>query len=78
MATLSLLDGSLRLTVYYDQSDVSFEDDICFCFVEDSVEDERLFRADEVSIYLTPEQAALLILEINRALESSRLAGTAE
>jgi hypothetical protein len=75
MATISLLDGSLKLNVFYEQSDREFEDDICICFVEECDDDEKLFRADEVSIYLTPREVGLLLLELNRALEAFRQAG---
>jgi hypothetical protein len=72
MTTITLLDGSLKLNIYFEESDREFEDDICLCFVEDCPEDEKLFKADEVSIYATPEQVALMILELNRALEANR------
>ncbi|MEZ4516393.1 MAG: hypothetical protein R3C44_05985 [Chloroflexota bacterium] len=72
MATISLLDGSLQLTIYHDQNSREYEDNICICFVEDSTEDEKLFKADEVSIFLTPEETGLLVLELNRALEAYR------
>jgi len=72
MSAITLLDGSLRLTIYYDAADREFEDAICLQFAEDSVEFESLFRAEETSIYITPEQAALIVLELNRALEAAR------
>ncbi len=72
MSAITLLDGSLKLHVFYEASDRAYEDDICLCFMEDSREQERLFRADEVNIYLTPEQAALIILELGRAVEAAR------
>lgn len=72
MSAITLLDGSLKLSVYFEDSDRNFDDSICLCFQEDCPEDEKLFRADEVSIYLTPEQVALLILELNRTLDTYR------
>jgi hypothetical protein len=75
MSTISLLDGSLKLTIYYEESDREFDDDICLCFEEDCPEDEKLFKADEVSIYLRPEEAALIVLELNRAMEAYRKGG---
>lgn len=77
MATITLLDGTLKLNIYYDESDRDYEDDICLCFIEDSRDDEKLFRADESSLYLTPEQAALVILELSRAVEAARSGGNA-
>lgn len=72
MASIVLLDGTLKLTVYVEESDRQFEDDICLCFAEDCPDDEKVFRADETSIYLTPEQAALVVLELSRVLEQHR------
>lgn len=72
MTTITLLDGSLRLSISCEESDNEFEDNICLCFEEDCPEDEKVLAADEVSIYLTPEQAALIVLELNRVLESQR------
>lgn len=74
MSPITLLDGSLKLKIYFDEADRDFDDDICLCFIEDCIEEEKVLRAgaDEVSIYLTPEQAALIILELNRALDASR------
>ena len=69
MSAITLLDGSLNLSIFYDAADSQFEDNICLRFQEDCVEDEKLFRADEVGIYLTPEQAALIVLELSRAAE---------
>lgn len=76
MSAIMLLDGSLKLNIYYDTTDSGYDDDICLCFMEDSREDEKLFKADEVSIYLTPEQAALVVLELSRALDASRQSRT--
>lgn len=72
MSGISLLDGSLILNIYYDESDKEFDDDICLCFTEDCPEDEKIFKADETSIYLTPEEAALIILELTRAMDAYR------
>jgi hypothetical protein len=72
MAEITLLDGSLKLNIYYEETDSAFEDDICLCFAEDCPEDEKVFKADETSIYLTPEQAALIVMELNRAIGAYR------
>ena len=78
MSAISLLDDSLKLKIYYDETDSDFEDDICLCFEEDCPDEERLLRADEVSIYITPEQAALIILGLSRAVEAARQRKLAE
>lgn len=52
-----LLDNSLKVEVYCDEMDSDFEDNICISFVEECPEDEKIFKADETNIYLTPQQA---------------------
>ena len=75
MSAITLLDGSLKLTIFYEDADSEFDDNICLRFEEDSRDLERLFRAEDTSMYLTHEQAALIVLELNRALEAARRAG---
>lgn len=72
MGTITLLDGSLKLSIFFEESDRDYEDDICLCFREDCPEDEKLFKVDEVRMYITPEQAALISLELNRTMETYR------
>jgi hypothetical protein len=74
MTPINLLDGSLKLSIYVDEADRGFEDDICLRFVEDCPDEEKLFKADDTRIYLTPEEAGLLVLELTRALENDRRA----
>ena len=69
MSAITLLDGSLKLSIYYDVMDKEFDDDICLCFREDCPEDEKVLGANGVNIYVTPEQAALIVLALNRAME---------
>lgn len=69
---ISLLDDSLQITIYFEESDKSFDDDICISFTEDCPEDEKLFKADETNIYITPEEACLLILQLQRAVKEYR------
>ncbi|HEX6383922.1 MAG TPA: hypothetical protein VF177_04555 [Anaerolineae bacterium] len=68
---IRLLDESLRVNVYYDGTDREFEDNICICFRESCPQDEKIFKADETNIYLTPEQANLLALALNSAVARS-------
>ncbi len=70
--TISILDNSLQLRVFFDADESRFEDDICLCIRERCPAEEKLFIADETNIYLKPEEAALLILELQRALEAYR------
>lgn len=52
-----LLDDSVKVEVYCDEMDNEFEDNICVSFVEECPEEEKIFKADETNIYLTPKQA---------------------
>ncbi len=70
--SISLLDDSLKVKVYFEESDRDFEDDICISFLEDCPEDEKIFRADETNIFITPDQAGLLIMALQRAMGQYR------
>lgn len=72
MSAITLLDNSLKLTIYFDDDDSEFDDNICLHFQEDCPEAERLFRIEDTSFYITAEQAALIVLELGRALEAAR------
>lgn len=72
MTTIILLDGTLKLSISFEENDREFDDDICLRFEEDCPEDEKLFKFDDVSFYITPEQAALMALELNRAMQAYR------
>lgn len=52
-----LLDNSLKVEVYCEELDSEFEDNICVSIVETCPDDEKIFRAGETNIYLTPKQA---------------------
>ncbi len=70
--TISILDDTLQLRVFFDKKESRFDDDICLCIRERCPDEEKLFIADETNIYLKPEEAALLVLELERALEAYR------
>lgn len=67
--SISILDKSLVIDIYYDESDSEFDDDICIRFKEDCPEDEKIFENDITNIYITPEQACLLQLALQRAIK---------
>lgn len=69
---ISLLDNSLSVDIYFEESDQDFDDDICISFTEDCPDDEKIFRADETNIYITPDQACLLLLALQRAMDKYR------
>jgi len=79
MKQLSLLDNSLHVSVFYEVSDSDFDDNICICFQEDCPEDEKIFKADETNIFLTPDQAnQFAIALINAAKRSLGFADKSE
>ena len=69
--TISLLDGSLKLDVFYDCRDSQFEDHICLKIVEDCPEEEKIFYAGETNIYLTVEQAEQISNALLNAINQS-------
>jgi len=69
--SISLLEGSLQLDVFFDKGDQEFEDNICLCFKEDCPEEEKILYAGETNIYITPEQARELAAQLLDAAEKS-------
>ncbi len=63
-----LLDNSLKVDIFFEESDLDYDDNICISFSEDCPEDEKIFRVDETNIYITPDQACLLLLALQRAM----------
>jgi hypothetical protein len=69
--TVTLLDGSLKLDVFYDCKDSQFDDHICLQIVEDCPEEEKIFYAGETNIYLTTEQAQQISVALLKAIQQS-------
>jgi hypothetical protein len=63
-----LLDGSLKLDVFFDCKDSQFEDHICLQIMEDCPENEKIFYAN---IYLTAEQAQQISDALLKAVNQS-------
>lgn len=73
--TLYLLDDSLSVDVYYEPSDNQFSDNVCVHICESCPEEEKVFIADEVNLYLTPDQArrfAEILLEAATTSEQNQ------
>ena len=70
---IKLLDNSLKVNIYYDEKDCAYDDNICVSIVEDCPEEEKIFRANETNIYLTPEQALQLMQALKAATSESKL-----
>jgi hypothetical protein len=69
--SIILLDGSLKVEISYDRTESRFNDNIRVMFVEDCPDDERLFRAMETNIFLTPDQACELARRLSAAAQCS-------
>ena len=66
-----LLDDTLSVDIYYDQTDCEYEDNICVSVLEDCPDEEKVFRAGQSYIYLTREQARQLGWALLEAAEES-------
>ena len=64
-----ILDDSLRISIYYEEGDCRFQDNICISMYESCPEDEKILIADETNIFLTQEQA----LTLSEALRTAAL-----
>ncbi len=71
MEEILLLDETLRIVVYYESQDKSFDDNVCLCIEEDCPEEERLFRSTITHLYVTREQAHRLAEALHKAVEHS-------
>jgi hypothetical protein len=69
--TVNLLDGSLKLDVFYDCKDSQFEDHLCLKIIEECPEEEKIFNAGETNIYLTAEQAQQISDALLKAVHQS-------
>jgi hypothetical protein len=69
--SISLLDNSLKVQIFYEESDAGFEDNICICINEDCRDEERLFRGEQTQIYLSVKEAKALAQELLDAIEDS-------
>lgn len=58
--TIYLLDETLQIDIFYDCEDQDLEDNLCIRVIESCPPEEKLLRAGQTHIYLTPEQARKL------------------
>lgn len=69
--TISLLDNTLKVEIFFEVSDCEFGDNICVKINEDCPDDEKVFRGDETNLYLTSKQARRLAEAFLQAAEES-------
>jgi hypothetical protein len=68
---INLLDNSLNIEVFFDRQDENFKDNICLRIKENCPDEERIFRAEESYLYLTPKQACQLADSLIKAAKCS-------
>ena len=68
---INLLNGSLKIDVFFDKKDREYEDNICVCLHEFGPEDEKILYAGETNIFINAEQARELAKMLNTAADHS-------
>jgi hypothetical protein len=68
---LELLNGSLKIDIYFDKTDKEFDDNICMSLKEYGPEDEKILYAGETDLYITADEARELAKMLAEAAESS-------
>ena len=71
--TIHLLDNTLHIEIFYACEDHDLEDNVCLKVIERCPPAEKLLRAGETHLYLTPGEAR----ELGEALlKAARLSNT--
>jgi len=74
--SIDLLNGSLKIEIFYDKNDKEYEDNVCLCIKEACPDEEKVLYAKETNLYITPEQARkiakMLIEAANKSNHASR------
>ena len=70
-----LLDDTLKVDIFFEPADSEFSDSICMCIEESCPPAEKLFRHDEIHIFLTRQQARQLGEALLGAVEESSEGG---
>ena len=68
---IELLNGSLKIEIYFDHKDKEYDDNICVCIQEYGPEDEKVFYAGETNLFINAEEARKLAMMFNEAAEQS-------
>ncbi len=58
--TIELLNGSLKIEIFYDRRDKDYDDNICMCIKESGPEEEKVLYAGETNLYINPDDARRL------------------
>ena len=68
---IELLNGSLKIDVFFEKNDKEYDDNICVCLKEYGPEDEKILYADETDLFVTAEEARKLAEMLIEAAERS-------
>jgi len=68
---IKLLNGSLKIEIFFDKKDREYEDNICVCVRESGPEDEKILYAGETNIFINAEQARELAEMLSTAADHS-------
>jgi hypothetical protein len=68
---IEILNGSLKIEVFFDKSDKEYDDNICVCLKEYGPEDEKILYASETDLFITAEEARKLAEMLTEAAERS-------
>ena len=68
---IKLLNGSLKIEIFFDKKDREYEDNICVCVRESGPEDEKILYAGETNIFINAEQARELAELLTTAADHS-------
>ena len=73
---IELLNGSLKIEVFFDKHDREYDDNVCLCIKESGPEEEKVLYAGETNLYIKPDEArqlANMLLEAaNKSSHASR------
>jgi len=68
---IELLNGSLKLEIFYDKRDREYEDNVCLCLKETGPDEEKVLYANETNLYIKPEDARRLAQMLLDAADQS-------
>lgn len=68
---IKLLNGSLKIEIFFEKIDKEYEDNICVCLREYGPEDEKILYAGETNIFINAEQARELAEMLTAAADHS-------
>jgi len=68
---IELLNGSLKIDIFFDKNDKEYDDNICMCLKEYGPEDEKILYANETDLFITIEEARKLAEMLITAADNS-------